>query len=469
MVLKRRLSRVLTFVLVISIFSLLSLLLTSPPTENKELPYDFLVLNKSVFSPLKPPPDKLNNSKYDDLSVWKDLFSVAGNLKDIVESINYLNFHHEVRNKDKFGPMEDVNLVIVVQVHSRLEYLKYLISTLRQSAGIEHAVIIFSHDMYHSGIDDEIRQIDFCRVIQIFFPYNTQIFGNTFPGPDPVDCSPNISYAEAESKKCENYLNHDTYGHYRIPGISQIKHHWWWKMNYVFDGIINRYGLQNVYAVLLEEDHYVSPDFVHVLSSMIESKDIFCPSCKVITLGIYLKNYKSFEKDIDRLGVNSWFSSKHNMGMAINMETWEEIRNCSRLFCGYDDYNWDWSLLQVSLKCMGEKMKVLFAKSPRVIHIGECGVHTHRCGLHNAAESARELFEKHNSSLFPQKLVVSEISSRMLKASKPNGGWGDIRDQELCLSNAFPLANMEKSQMDIFEPRKFKETIENLENLLNEN
>ena len=102
-------------------------------------------------------------------------------------------------------------------------------------------------------------------------------------------------------------------------------------MNYVFDGIIGRYELKNAYAVLLEEDHYVSPDFIYVLSKMIESHHVFCPVCKVITLGFYLKNYKTYEKDIDKLGINSWFSSKHNMGMAINADTWDEIRNCSRV------------------------------------------------------------------------------------------------------------------------------------------
>lgn len=89
---------------------------------------------------------------------------MTGTLKDIVESVNYLNYHHEIRNEAKFGPIKDVKIVIVVQVHSRLEYLKYLISTLKESEGIKDVLIIFSHDMYHSGIDEEIKNIDFCRV-----------------------------------------------------------------------------------------------------------------------------------------------------------------------------------------------------------------------------------------------------------------------------------------------------------------
>uniref|UniRef100_A0AC34QKI0 Alpha-1,6-mannosyl-glycoprotein 2-beta-N-acetylglucosaminyltransferase n=1 Tax=Panagrolaimus sp. JU765 TaxID=591449 RepID=A0AC34QKI0_9BILA len=458
MMFKRKLSRCLTFIFVISVFCLASLLLSSFPVENRDLPYDYSVLNKTVAAASAkattlPPADKLNNSKYDDKSIWKDLFQIPEGFEDIVQSFHFLNFHHEVKNEAIFGPVNTSEVVIVVQVHERLEYLKYLISTLKETKGIEKALVVFSHDMNHDEINAEIQKIDFCRVIQIFFPYNIQVFANVFPGSDPADCSSNSTKLEALASGCKNYLNHDSYGHYRIPGISQIKHHWWWKMNYVFDGIIRRYNLTSAYVVLLEEDHYVSPDFIHVLQMMAKFRPTICPTCKILTLGIYLKNYKSYLQNIDKFGVNYWFSSKHNMGMAFTYETWEEIRNCSRLFCVYDDYNWDWSLLQISLKCLPEKLRVLFVKSPRVIHIGECGVHTHRCGIRNAAESARELFATHNASLFPTQFSMAEISNRMLKSSKPNGGWGDLRDQELCLVNSFP--NNETSACGRILPRIF--------------
>lgn len=42
-------------------------------------------------------------------------------------------------------------------------------------------------------------------------------------------------------------------------------------MNYVFDGIMSRYNLSS-YVILLEEDHYVSPDFLHVFNLMIANK-----------------------------------------------------------------------------------------------------------------------------------------------------------------------------------------------------
>ena len=44
------------------------------------------------------------------------------------------------------------------------------------------------------------------------------------------------------------------------------------------------------------------------------------------------------------LSVAGWESSKHNMGMAFNRNFWSKMQACADTFCGYDDYNWDWSV-----------------------------------------------------------------------------------------------------------------------------
>ena len=64
-------------------------------------------------------------------------------------------------------------------------------------------------------------------------------------------------------------------------------------------------------------------------------------------------------------------SSKHNMGMAFTRQFWKKLHQCRNHFCLFDDYNWDWSILHVSYKCLPERVKVLVAKAPRVFHIGE--------------------------------------------------------------------------------------------------
>ena len=84
--------------------------------------------------------------------------------------------------------------------------------------------------------------------------------------------------------------------------------------------------------------------------------------------------------------VTDWISGKHNMGMVLTKKDWLKILNCSNTFCKvlrkhekksklhelqYDDYNWDWSLQQVSNKCLSRKLQVMMMKGPRVFHIGE--------------------------------------------------------------------------------------------------
>ena len=75
------------------------------------------------------------------------------------ESINLVNVSNEksVYRATKF-------LVILIQVHSRLNYLKELIQSLKETRHIEDALVIFSHDLFNSEINDLINTIDFCAV-----------------------------------------------------------------------------------------------------------------------------------------------------------------------------------------------------------------------------------------------------------------------------------------------------------------
>jgi hypothetical protein len=58
-------------------------------------------------------------------------------------------------------------LIILVQVHSRLNYLKELIESLRQTKYIEETLVVFSHDVYDVEMNKVIESIDFCAVSYI--------------------------------------------------------------------------------------------------------------------------------------------------------------------------------------------------------------------------------------------------------------------------------------------------------------
>ena len=127
----------------------------------------------------------------------------------------------------------------------------------------------------------------------------------------------------------------------------------------------------------------------------------------MIVLGLFMRNYNNYQRDIFKVGRQTWYG-KHNTGMVLNKELWNSFRSCSQvglsifvllyfhfiilqMFCEFDDYNWDWSMIQISYKCFPKKMTAIYTKSPRVLHIGDCGVHTHKCTSQNTANKIKQV------------------------------------------------------------------------------
>lgn len=78
--------------------------------------------------------------------------------------------------------------ICILQVHKRITYLRHLIVSLAQARDISKSFLIFSHDFYDEDINDLVQSVDFCKVMQIFYPYSIQTHPDEFPGADPNDC-----------------------------------------------------------------------------------------------------------------------------------------------------------------------------------------------------------------------------------------------------------------------------------------
>ncbi|CAI4227852.1 unnamed protein product [Auanema sp. JU1783] len=445
----RRAHRIVNVLISLCLFGFFVIFLKTPPQPKQDL--IFPAIDEKQWKELGEMNSTVDTT-YEDFQQWRFKLSANNTIfgREVVESVMFLNENFDILNIDRFGPVEDVKTVIVIQVHNRVAYLRYLIESLKKTKGIEDTLLVFSHDINVEAINQMIHNITFARVYQIFYPLNMQLFPHVFPGQEPYDCPEKIGKARAQLLGCQNKDFPDKYGNYRVAQLTQIKHHWWWKMNFVFDGIIDRFGLHDSWVLLLEEDHLVVPDALYVLNYITEHKNELCNNCDLISLGAYLKSTRKYRETINLLGSHPWFSSKHNMGMALQRTQWLKIKGCAEMFCTWDDYNWDWSVMQVTAKCLPQRFRVIFAKSPRVLHIGDCGVHTHRCTASNAYTQATQLVEEHHGDLFPSSLKVTDISRRSLKPSKENGGWGDKRDHELCRLNTHPLAwNTKDANMSI--------------------
>ena len=86
-------------------------------------------------------------------------------LSKLRSTIRELNAKETVLNAAKFPPLADDSLVILVQVHKRLEYLRHLLRSLQEVKGVENILLVLSHDYYDEGINGAVREITFCKVI----------------------------------------------------------------------------------------------------------------------------------------------------------------------------------------------------------------------------------------------------------------------------------------------------------------
>lgn len=352
-----------------------------------------------------------------------------GSLPELTRSVYSANYKQCIHNADKF-PGEP-QLVLVVQVHNRPEYLRLLIKSLEKAAEVHSFLLIFSHDYFSEEINAIVQGITFCKVLQIYFPFSIQLYPSQFPGQDPQDCPRDISRESALKTGCLNAKHPDSYGHYREAHITQTKHHWWWKLHFVWERVNAMKGYSG-FAVFLEEDNYILPDFSHFYKSMIEFRKNRCPDCDMLALGNH-NGLIDFIKLSNMVLTTGWMSTKHNIGMAISREVYYKMMGCSSAFCTYDDYNWDWTLQHLSGTCIPKPLKVLVAQGSRVLHTGDCGLHQKaNCRPEWAAQRVEEVLQTAKDGFFPPSLALNRAEPVEHTAHMKNGGWGDIRDHILC-------------------------------------
>ncbi|XP_077408668.1 alpha-1,6-mannosyl-glycoprotein 2-beta-N-acetylglucosaminyltransferase [Vanacampus margaritifer] len=363
-------------------------------------------------------------------------FDFSGSLSGLRQSVYTANYKQHVLNAERF-PGEP-QLVLVVQVHNRPEYLQLLIKSLEKASEVHSILLIFSHDYFSEEINGIVQGITFCKVLQIYFPFSTQLYPTEFPGQDPRDCPRDISKDNAIKTGCLNAQHPDFYKHYREASVTQTKHHWWWKLHFVWERVQAMQGYGG-FVIFLEEDNYILPDFFHLYQSMVEYIKNSCQDCDMLALGNH-NDFTGFPTLSNKVLTTGWMSTKHNIGMAISREVYYKMMACSSDFCTYDDYNWDWTLQHLSGTCISKPIKVLVAQGSRVLHTGDCGLHQKQnCRPEWASQKIEEALAKAKDGLFPSSLVLTSSEAVQHKDHMKNGGWGDIRDHILCTNYAIRL------------------------------
>lgn len=334
------------------------------------------------------------------------------------------------RNRDLFPKLAKDHIKIVLYVHNRPQYLQVVIRSLSSVQGIGETLLIVSHDGFYPEMDSIVQSIRFCQVKQIFAPYSPHLFPDSFPGVSPGDCHDKDN---AAAKRCRG--SPDQYGNHRSPKIVSLKHHWWWMMNTIWDGLgeTKRFG---GHILFIEEDHFIYPNAYRNIQLLTAMKPRKCPECYAVNLA---------PSDVTSKGEGGEFlvaEKVGNIGYAFNRTVWRKIHAKAREFCSFDDYNWDITMWATVYPSFGTPVYTLRGPRRSAAHFGKCGLHQGQGSSSVCIDDGNAKFEideidKVANIKYDWPVQVYKKQGGYQAGFRGWGGWGDERDRELCLSFAY--------------------------------
>lgn len=333
------------------------------------------------------------------------------------------------RNMDLYPTLAKDHIIIVLYVHNRPQYLQLVVDSLSNVVGISETLLIVSHDGYFEEMNKIVEGIKFCQVKQIFAPYSPHVFPDSFPGVSPKDC-------KDKDDPIKNHCvgNSDQYGNHRAPKIVSLKHHWWWMMNTVWDGL-KETRQHSDHILFIEEDHFIFPNAYRNLQLLMELKPQKCPDC-------YAANLAPSDVKSRGEGWESLIAERMgNVGYAFNRTIWWKIHRKTREYCFFDEYNWDITMWATVYPSFGGPVYTLRGPRTSAVHFGKCGLHQGQgekaaCMDDGAVKIDIEEIDKAANIKSDWGVHVYKHQSGYQAGFKGWGGWGDERDHQLCLEFA---------------------------------
>lgn len=333
------------------------------------------------------------------------------------------------RNRDRFPNLASDHLIFVLYVHNRPQYLRLVVDSLSKVEGIGEALLIVSHDGFFEEMNAVVESIRFCQVKQIFAPYSPHLFSDSFPGVSPGDCH---GKDDPALNKCVG--NADQYGNHRAPHIVSLKHHWWWMMNTVWDGLQETRQYDD-HIIFIEEDHYLFPNAYRNMQTLSALKACKCPQCYAANLApadVTSKGERRPYLVAEKIG---------NVGYSFNRTVWRKIHSYAQEFCNFDDYNWDITMWVAVYPKWGDLIYTLRGPRPSARHFGKCGLHQGKMmGQPPCFDNGAELPFVEAEDRIPNIQSDWEVKRLPIKGYnrgfKGWGGWSDKRDCNLCLDFA---------------------------------
>lgn len=359
------------------------------------------------------------------------------NISMLVNQIRTFNEKETIQNLESFGKITEKTIIIVILVDKFSNNFKILLTSLSQIYGMDEVFLIFSHSYFDENLNSMIRSIEFCRVLQIYYPYSIQTHQNEFPGYSQSDCRNNRKFRS----KCTGSTQ-DMRGRFREPSRSENKHHWWWAANTVFSDLSSTQDHKGL-VIFMEGNFILSEDFIYMASFMKTIADS-PPSVEFLTFG---DAKIPSEMDLaDFYSLREYFWTPTETGViAFDIRAWDSIVGHYDVFCTFDDASWQRSLYFISVtRRDGIRYKTLSTFIPRVYKLGK-STPSFLSALFDSEDTNdilrfSSLVNSSVGNLFPvylelyTEVVFDDDDDVIFDYSEGDGGWADRRDWELCLN-----------------------------------
>lgn len=342
-----------------------------------------VILNRTLLKTHRPHVDIFQKSSYWSGIERKSAKSIAEYIKNHPPTISVNVWIEDI---------DQIDFIIVVQVHHSLPNLRRLIASFEDARDIGRTLLVFSHFYYKKNMEEAVRNITFTKTVQIFYPFNDHVCRNSFPGPNNHYCRFTLG--------CSDFVSG-----LRNASLSQNKHFWWWTLNFVYEQL----QMKNKYVhklMLLEDDDVVTADFLIVTDLLSE----LCYEVEEERCVLSLGNALDFKAESSKAIKAPFQVLKFTTGLVFNKLIYDKIKLETDTICRYDDYDWK-NTLQVALI----DVPAFSISSPRVVKGDEYDLY----------------WSRNIKYLFPFQLEVERNESATV--AEKNGYWSDMRDVNLCL------------------------------------
>ena len=357
--------------------------------------------------------------------------------------IKRFNSEQHVLNLDFFGPLNPSAIVLVIFVDKFKVNLQYLLVSLSNVAGIEDALIIFSHSRFDQNVDNLIKLIDFARVLQIYYPYSLQMYPEEFPGYNQGDCPRYMDMNRAVSINCTGADTPDIHGHYRDPLQAQMKHYWWWTMNTVFENLPILKDHTGIFT-FLDDDVFLMEDFIYMTIQMKKISQAITV-CEFISLLTPMYKFPYSDNislyNAYTVELTSWDPRNYSPMLSFDSSVWSSISAHYFLFCSIDDYSWARSLYYLSLNRKdGGRFKVMSSTLPRAFKTSTSYDQLMEYSMIYTINRILRIQELMKINLYPYHLEVyfdielDDDDFVIFDYVDNSGGWSDPRDKNMCVN-----------------------------------